>query len=177
MHQRQVIRETIRSVLDGATDADDRVYASRMNPYRVTELPVLTVYSTSESVDDDSSSTSPRELTRRLSISIEGWVVGNDESDDAMDDLAEQVEIAMHADPYLGGSVGDSILSSTSTEITIDGDREMGLLTMEYTITYRTLAPEPISDAESDDYLRTDAVYTPEGLTEDIFDMRAVVES
>ncbi len=34
-----------------------------------------------------------------------------------MDDLAEQIEAAVDADPYLGGKAGDTILERTEMEI------------------------------------------------------------
>lgn len=141
-HQRQVIRTAIRDLLDGATAAGARVYATRMIPLRRAELPSICVYTLEESVTADSLNTAPRELTRELPVVIECRVAPGANVDDAMDAIALEVETAMHADPYLGGACGESILDSTIMEVAVEGDRETGFVALTYQVTYRTFAPE-----------------------------------
>jgi hypothetical protein len=151
-HQRQVIREAVRTALLGATAAGSRVYETRVVPNRLTELPALAVYTLQDTVDQEESNTSPRELRRELDLVIEGWVAAGTNADDAMDALALEVETAMHADPYLGGAVADSMLDSTSLEVLDEGDRFTGWFVMTYSVTYFTLAPE--APAALDDFER-----------------------
>jgi hypothetical protein len=156
-NERKAIRHAVRDLLDGTTDAEDRVYASRILPLKKHTLPVITVYTLDETVDADSVNTAPRELTRNLSLVIEAWVSPGEDPDDRMDDFAQQIEDVMHADPYLGGAVGESVLESTETELLIEGDREMGLVILTYAITYRTLAPAAPEDL--DDFERARVVH------------------
>lgn len=157
-HQREVIRKKIRDlIVAGATVAGSRVYPSRVLPLRGIELPAIAVYTLDETVSGDSLATAPRELTRDLSVVIEAWVKAGavtdpkvEQVDDRMDELAEQIETIMHADPYLGGEAGESILTGTETEIVEEGDRTLGLLLLSYRVTYRTLAP--IAPVLADDF-------------------------
>lgn len=240
-HQRTRIRNAVVALLTGQTSAGSRVYPSRVVPFRKGELPVLCVYTLDEVADDGASA--PRELTRALDLILEGWVMPGPNVDVALDDLALQVETAMHADPYLGAryavsavddtldtltitahglvtgmgpaqvastvavpgglvrgehyfvvvvdpntvqlartqdgapvnitsagsgvitlivsTVGDSVLTRTDLELVETGDREVGVLTMTYAVTYRTLAPE--APAGLDDFERVHDTWPIEG--------------
>lgn len=155
LHQRQVIRHVVRALLFGNTAADERVVASRMLPYRKNELPAISVYTVEETVDKESASTAPREYTRDLKLEIAGWVAPGPNVDDDMDALALEIETLVELDPYFGGAVGDSILESTALAIRGEGDQLMGLVTLTYAVTYRTLAPE--APTLVDDFLRVDS--------------------
>lgn len=177
-HQRKVIRHAVRDALKGKTAAVGRVFASRVVPLRRTELPAIAVYTLEETVDPESRASAPRELERQMPVVIEGWVTPGDNADDAMDDLAEQIERVMHADPYLGGVVAESILESTSMEVLEDGERLMGLVMLTYAVTYQTQSPEAPSDL--DDFVTVDAIYNPGGevheddVAEDMFQVQEV---
>ncbi len=158
-HQRKTIRSAVRSAVDGATAADDRVFPTRVDPYRLKTLPAIGIYGLEESVDDDSAETYPRELTRRLSLVIEGWVaVGAtpEPSDDLLDDLAEQIEAAMDADRFFGGAAADSILTDTTMERHTIGDRDMAMVALVYRITYRT---DALLVPTLDDFETVEATY------------------
>lgn len=150
MHQRRVIREAVVTILTAAaTSAGARVSKTRVDPHKKTELPALSVYTLSETTDPDSENTAPRELLRTLKLEIAGWV-GHTTAlpvDDALDALAEQIEAAMDADPYLGGAAGDSILEATEITIKEDdrGDPLVGIITLTYSITYRTFVDTTVA--------------------------------
>ena len=258
-HQRTRIRNATVSRLLGATAAGARVYPSRVVPFRKGDLPVLCVYTLDEVADDDGSA--PRELTRALDLIIEGWVMPGLNVDVALDDLALEVETAMHADPYLGAphvvsavddtldtltitahglvtgmgpaqmdssgavpggavrgqsyfiivldantvqlaltedgdpvdltsagtgtitltvsTVSDSVLTRTDLELVETGDREVGVLTLTYAVTYRTYAPE--APAGLDDFERVHddwplvggSAPDPDDAAEDLFTVEA----
>jgi len=154
-HERQVIRVAVRDLLiAAATAAGANVHATRKIPRRMSELPALAVYTLEESVDDDSVLSAPRELTRRVSLVIEGLVAqaAGTSVDDDLDALALQVEEAMHADPYLGGTAGESVLSGTELDVVEESDRLLGWCALTYDVTYRTFAPRPLADAAMDDF-------------------------
>jgi hypothetical protein len=175
-HPRQLIRQAVRTLLDGVTVAGARVSATRVDvPYRKVDLPAISVYTLEETVEDESSSTAPRELERELTLEIAGFVEFGEGVDDRMDDLAQEIETAMHADPFLGGLAGDCLLVATELSVRGEGDRLAGVVTLTYAVTYRTLAPEPPADDDMDDFLRVDAEHNPAGevhpdeVAEDLF--------
>src|SRR6266540_3539367 len=113
-HQRKLIREAVRAQLAGKTSAEDRVFKSRILPYGDLDLPAIAVYTRTEPVDEASRSTAPRELTRNLQLVVEGAVKLSEDVDDAIDDLAAEIESAVDADETFGvAAVDDSFLAST----------------------------------------------------------------
>lgn len=160
-HQRAAIRHAVRDLLIGQTSAGSRVHATRILPYRKHELPAISVYTLEESVDPESRETAPRELDRRLQLEVAGWVAPAADLDDAMDALALEIEKAMHADRYLGGTVADSVLDGTTMGLHGEGDSQMGLVTLTYDVTYQTLAEEAPGDL--DDFLVADVTQNLRG--------------
>lgn len=157
-HQRKEIRLAVQAALVAAdTAAETRVYASRMIPFRRIDLPAIAVYTLEESsVDNDSA---PRELTRTLQLVIEAAVrATGTQIDDELDDLAEEIERAMHADETFGGKCGDSVLASTEMDLAEDGDRMIGILKLTYATTYYTYAPED-ADVTLDDLETVETTY------------------
>lgn len=155
-HQRKVIRHKVAALLKGSTDAGDRVYASRVLPYRKLQLPAISVYTLDDDVTADSITTAPRELTRELSLVIECWVAAAENTDDSLDDIARQVESVMHADPYLAGDAADSILNTTTMEVLEESERRLGFVSLAYQVIYRTLAPEAPDDLEDLETVHTE---------------------
>jgi len=160
-HQRQLIRQAVKDLLVVAnTAAGANVTTTRVLPYRQGELPAISVYTLGETVElEEDNAVNPRELKRLLELEIAGWVVPTAiiSADDAMDDLAYEIETAMHADPFFGGLVGDSVLESTEMAIKGEGDTLMGIVTLTYAVTYRTMAPE--APTALVDFLRTKATH------------------
>lgn len=156
-HHRTTIRQAVRDLLVAAAIVPvGRVHTTRVLPYRKNDLPALSVYTLDEVIDPTSVESSPRRLTRELQLVIEGWVPPGANLDDSMDDLAVAIEVAMHADPFLGDTVAQSILASTSLSVQEEGDGQMGVVTLTYDVTYETEAPEAPADASLDDFLTAD---------------------
>lgn len=149
-HQRKLIRHAIIAQLTGATAAGARVQGTRVEPHKKGELPAISVYTLREPVDPDSASTAPRELTRGVKVEITGWVallgVAPLDVGDTIDDLAEQIELAVDADRYFGGTASESVLEDTEIEIRDEGDRLIGIVTLTYAVTYRTSPAAPVLD-------------------------------
>jgi len=150
MHPRKVIRDAFVSRLTGATDAGTRVTSSRVDPYRTADLPALSVYTTSETKDDDN--TTQQVLWRDLEIEVVGWVVDHDANPaaDQLDALALSIEATMDVDIYLGGAIGGDGLMLQSTEMVIvaemDGRRfdiPRGLIKLTYSVQYETNRYQP----------------------------------
>ncbi len=161
-HPRKLIRHALVALLTNATAAGARVQGTRVEPHKKSQLPAISVYTLREPVDQDASAnTAPRELTRDVKVEITGWVAHSDALpvDDAMDDLAEQIEAVMDADPYLGGTAGESVLESTEMQVVEDDGRSdplVGIVTLTYSVTYRT---SPAAPANLDDFITVDATH------------------
>lgn len=140
LHQRQIIREAVKTALLNATAAADRVFETRIVPWRRLELPALAIYTLQEGAEDRS--TAPRELTRTMQLAIEAAVKQSSNVDDAMDAISLEIEKVMHADETFGGVAGDSVLTSTELDVMEEADRPVGLVRLVYTVTYYTHAPE-----------------------------------
>lgn len=179
MHPRQIIREAVAGILDGATAAGSRVYRTRKIPHRREELPVINVYTLEESIDPESLNMSPRELQRDITLVLECWVsAADDRVDDTMDALAEQVEAAMHADFYLSDTAADSMLQSTSLQVMEEGDRLLGMVALVYSVMRRDVVPAVPDDLE--DFLTAGVTHNlgnavhPDEVAEDVVTVQEV---
>lgn len=154
-HQRQLIREAVKAQLVGKTSAGARVYETRVVPWARMSLPVLAVYTLKESVDPTSRASAPRELARSAELVVEGVVEAGENVDDALDELALEVERALHADPTFAGTASDSILASTDLEVGEEGGKPVGFFRLTYTVTFYTYAPEA-ADVPLQDFATAD---------------------
>lgn len=169
IHERTVIRRAVRDLLKGKTVAGAQVDTTRIDTWRDSELPALSVYTSEEFVDDEESQdTSPRELKRQVDVEIVGAVGASERMDDAMDALALEIETVMHADPFLGGVAADSILTETEAKVHNEGKRLIGIVVLTYRVTYRTLAP--VEAPTLDDFITADARTRIVGITDPIQD-------
>lgn len=179
-HPRTLLRQAVIALLVNAnTAAAARVFDSRVDPYRTSKLPAISVMTLSEPIDPDSASTKPRELTRTCNLEVVGWVSGVDEASVAlaMDNLALQIENAMDADQWLADTAADSILEDTTMEVgALNGhsDPLVGVIALTYLVTYRT----DQGALATDEFLRADeTIKIAGGVTdtvpaEDLFNVR-----
>ncbi len=157
LHPRRLIQDRIVELLTGHTAAGSRVTKTRVDPNRVVDLPAISVYILSETVDDASADTHPRELTRYPVIEIAAWAEGTEAVpvDDALNALSLQIETEMAKDRFLAGTVGDKGAILKTTEITVlgggEGDPLIGVLKLTYAATYYTLE---IDAAPTEDFER-----------------------
>lgn len=163
-HPRKLLRQAVAALLAGAsTAAAARVYATRVAPVRKDQLPAIAVYTEDEEVDPDTFQTAPRELKRDVDLVIEGYVAHSAAVpvDDAMDNLAEQIEAAMDGDRWLDGTAGESVLARTETGIADpNSDPLIGVVRLTYTVTYRT---SPTAPTLTNDFNTVDVKTTPQG--------------
>lgn len=154
-HPRKLIRQAVVAQLMGATAADARVFKAREVPFKANELPALAVYTPDEEIETDRSS-APRELERSLQLVVEAVTASGAPSDvdDTADDLSAQVEAAMDADPRLGGTATDTLLTRVESDVFSEGGKNHGLVRMTFTVFYETYAP--MVAPEGDDFLTAD---------------------
>jgi hypothetical protein len=156
-HQRETIRAAVCAALSGHTVAGTRVFPQRFLPLRNAELPAVLVYTLSEKVTPESAAFAPRVLERDLDLIVEGLVTLTDGVDDDLDDLAESIETAMHADETFGDVCADSILEDTSIGIDADGDKLIGSVALSYRVRYQTEAP--VAPTTLDDFETAGVTY------------------
>lgn len=137
-HQRQVIRQAVVAQLVDKTDADDRVFPTREVPWKRTELPGISVYTLEETVSTEI----VPEAARTLQLAVVGVVALTEAVDDALDDLALQVERAICADRSLGGTALVTRLTGTRIEVAEEGGRALGVVRCLFDVMY-DYTPEP----------------------------------
>ena len=150
-HPRKLIRQRVKILLSGTTGADARVYASPALPLRKKqELPAILVVTPEDPTVPESISSAPRLLEHELTLIVSGIHHGTDGAQlaDDLDDLAQEIETAMHEDPQLAGCAGDLWLTGTTIDIEIDGDRLIGACQLTYQIQYHDLAPAAPTDLD-----------------------------
>lgn len=139
-HPRTLIREAVVTLLTNATSAGPRVFDTRVDPYKTSAPPVISVYTLSDQVDAESAKTAPRELERTTKLEVVCWVrdsaalpVGR-----AMDRVAREVELKLNAAnfPPLGGLAADFVIESTEMEVLRDGDPLLGVIALTYAVKY-----------------------------------------
>lgn len=165
MHQRRAIRDfVVNALLSGGTPAGPRVFKNRMaTAFRRVDLPAITAYTLAETVD--ATQADPRLLFRTLTLEVVGAVeVTTDVNvDDALDDLASHIERVLHKDDTLGGAAKDSVLSSTEVGIDENGGRPVGMISLHYTVTYQTSAPDAADSEPLDNFATADFRYSLDG--------------
>lgn len=145
LHQRQQIRTAVTAALvAGVGSVSSRVFETRMAPLPQTKLPAVSVYDDEESVTSESRATAPRELDRTVLVSVVAWIALTEPAsvEAALDAVSLEIERSMHADPTFGGVASNSVLSTTSKGLKVDGDRPMGAVELVYSVRYFTQAPE-----------------------------------
>lgn len=184
-HPRKQIRQAVVALLIAAnTNAAGRVKGTRVEPHKNSQLPAISVYTLTDPVDEDLSTNTTEVHPVELEIAL--WVAHKDSApaDDAMDDLAEQVEAAMRAtvssNSMLGGKATAIVFKGTAMEVAEDdgrSDPEIGIAVMKYVVVYR--ASLAAADA-TDDFLRADAKHPLVGgiagdtpVAEDLFNVRS----
>ena len=139
MHERTQIRNALVAALTGTTPAVARVFKQRVEPIRPADVPAVHVYFDSENIDADDSDHVPRVLKRVGVFGVDGWLAVTEDLEDKLDEFAEAIEAAIDsAHVALNECSEDVILSSTELGISVQGDRKLGCVHLEYSVTYRT---------------------------------------
>jgi hypothetical protein len=146
MHPRTQIRQTIASMLDGATSAGSEVYTNRTRRFRVENLPALVIYDVGEQVQLYNES--PREYRRQMQLAVDLYVEdASPESgqpiDEILDDLADEVEQKLYNDTTAQDNLDDLRLQEVSDVMVSDDQRQqLGMVTLTWQATYYQEAPE-----------------------------------
>lgn len=137
------IKEAIRGVLIGKTDAKNRVSISQTTPTDDEEVPAILIYAVSENVNRFNQS--PKDYKRVLTLTIECISNGNhdDDLDVQLENLGEQVEAIMEMDETLGDLVDRVELTASAYATSEEGSTYMGSLFLTYDVVFYTNAIRP----------------------------------
>jgi hypothetical protein len=130
---RKAIREKIVELLTGETDAQDRVYPSRVLPVWSTQLPAILVYTPSDTREIDSH---PKRYAVDLQVRIEILQKSSSNLDGELDTLGSQVEYILDQDFTLGDLVQDILHNSTELVMDKEGETQIGSLILTFTTRY-----------------------------------------
>ena len=143
-HPRSIIKNSIINQLNGKTDAEDRVYGNRAKPLFDQFLPAILVYAKDENILEERFETDGfGPLKRELEIAIEAVILGGDDFDQKLDNLASQIENAL--DGFEISTRKSDILKLKSTEIdsSIECSKIYGAVRLTYSVTYLTAVKQP----------------------------------
>lgn len=141
MHARKAIRDAAVQLLTGLATTDSRVHATRLYPLEPAGLPALCIYTLNEESGFDT--LPPRKHLRRLELAVEIVVQVNDGLDDALDQIALEVETKLGINYTLNGTAKDCELQSTKIAVRGEGEKQTGSAVLTFGITYRTPASDP----------------------------------
>lgn len=134
-HARTQIRQAVVALLNGNTEAGNRVFSSRVHPLDDAKLPALLVYTPQENVGERSMQR-PRTQQRQLQLAVEGYLKARGDIDAEADALALEVEQLIAADPTLAGLVKDITLESTATQLSGEGEKPVAVITLTFAVLY-----------------------------------------
>lgn len=146
-HVRQQVRQAIVAALNGLATTGARVHSGRTFPLSQDHAPTLLVYAVSErtQLHAMASGGTSAILLRDLTVAIEGRVMMADVPDDVLEAIAAEVEVAMMADPSLGGRTREVTLLATSINTQSPGQSHAGEVRLDYRVVYRTRENAPHS--------------------------------
>lgn len=157
---RKEIRAKIVEILLNKTDAQYRVFPSRILPVWEQELPAILVYANSDTREIDSQ---PKRYRVDLQVVIQVIQKVSSKIDDELDLLGSQVEYQLDQDYSLGGLVEDIIHTSSELAMDKEGDTEIGKLELNFTCRYYQ---DSVADPEMlDDFDRLDTDWYPNDAT------------
>jgi len=134
-HIRKQVRGAAVTLLTGLATTGSNVFPTRLYPIAEGKLPCLLVYTNSESAEVVTL-TRPRLMQRDLELVVEGLTKDTTSIDDALDQIALEVEEAIGSDQTLGGLGKDIVLSSSEVEISAEGDQPVGSVRLTYLVRY-----------------------------------------
>ena len=141
-HLRRQIRERAATTLTGLTTTGSNVFQSRVYPMESAGLPGLCIYTTDEAIEMQSMG-GTRNVSRDLTLIVEGYATDSANVDDTLDQIGKEIEIAMSGDIKLNNLAQDSYLSSVEITLSGDGSTGIGKITHSYTVVYQTAENAP----------------------------------
>lgn len=136
--QRRQIREAFKAVLVAAeTACGDRIAENRVRPFKHKDLPAVSLFTQSESVQVNSEG--PRLYVRECEVIVNLVLDGEADVDDAADLICDELEAAIEG-PDLVNMVGDlalvELVRVEGPYLDRDGSKVLGGVRLVYLATY-----------------------------------------
>ena len=141
-HRRGVIRDAVIDQLKGKTAAGDNIYGNRAKPLFDQFLPAILVYAKQENILEDNID-GYTSLKRDLEIAIEGVILGDNEFDQKLDNIAGQIELALDGFEIPKRRADIIKLKSTEIDYSIEGSKIYGAVRLLYSVIYFTEVVQP----------------------------------
>ena len=138
-HKRTSIRNNVTTTLTGLSTTGSNVFETRIYPNELAKLPLLNIYSNTET----SELSSIGKIERNLEIMVEGFAKATANIDEALDTISKEVEVAMGTDLTRGGHAKDTFLSNTEYELENIGNQQLGVIKMTFNVLYLTTKNNP----------------------------------
>lgn len=136
-HVRNQIRNRIATLVTGLPVTGANVYKMRKYALDDSKLPAICVYTTDESSGLITVGT--RTLRRVINVMVEVLAKGSSVTiSDTIDNICVSVEEAIAADFGLNGLAKSTILTSTETDVNIEGENGIGSARLVYAVEYVT---------------------------------------
>ena len=141
-HLRRQIREAIATAVTGLSSTGARVFQSRVYPLETTDLPGLLIYTGNEIVAVTTIH-GPAVLDRTLTIRVVGVVRTTADLDDALDQIAKEVEVAVAGMSLAGLAESIALTEIQEPELTGTSEQPTGQITMSFEVNYFTEVNAP----------------------------------
>lgn len=140
-HCRTQIRNAIKALLLPLPALGGRVFTSRFSNLQLAEVPAVVIYGGEENVLPADIHDTLLERDYNVNVSIKASSVSN--IDTLLDDLAEDVELAIDANLTLDGKVQSIVLTGSNIQIDEDAEVPVGEALLQYQVKYFTQVGAP----------------------------------
>lgn len=140
-HCRTQIRNAIKALLLPLPALGGRVFTSRFSNLQLAEVPAVVIYGGEENVLSADIHDTLLERDYNVNVSIKASSVSN--IDTLLDDLAEDVELAIDANLTLDGKVQSIVLTGSNIQIEEDAEVPVGEALLQYQVKYFTQVGAP----------------------------------
>jgi len=137
-HVRKMIRDNITSTLTGLSTTGSNVFQTRLFSLGENKLPAICVYTKAEA-SEYATMTRPRTLIRSLDVAVEFFVKSTANVDDAIDQIALEIEEALYTDQTRGGYAKDTQITDFEADYNSDGEQSVGVGRFTISVEYVTL--------------------------------------
>lgn len=134
--RRETILSAIATALAGTTQVGSRIYRSRVEPLARAESPAIVIEPISDQADNGVVPKLDWQMTVRVAIIVRGTV-----PDQLADPIVDDVHKKLLGNATLTGLVVEIVPVSVTFD-SMEADQPAGVVTMDYSIRYRTQAAD-----------------------------------
>ena len=140
-HLRRQIRDAAAGYLTGLTTTGMHIATGRVYPVQDSELPALRVYTNEQAVEQETINANPVEGSV-LQLVVEAIAKATSGTDDILDGIAKEVQVALAAQQTLAG-VKNVLLRSIEPDRYGEGEQELGILRLTFEVAFKSAQNAP----------------------------------